>query len=168
MLRRLRIVGRICIVLGNSRYESASRERLQVCLKCVSNLLGINLLLVHIERKWFQIFFSLCRVLDRRLRPLIERIAFDALCFRWGDILHKGVELALRRSAMLGKDDEQLRQCRIRKFSAHRFRRSRIGQIEPYLILPPCSHCILSTGTLLPDAYPSALGTTAEASKTLI
>ena len=95
--------------LGYSCDKPAGHERLQVCLELVSNLLGINLSVVHVDRKRFQIFFSLCRVLYRRLRPLIERMAFDALCFCCGDILCKGIELTFRGSVILGKDDEEWR-----------------------------------------------------------
>jgi hypothetical protein len=42
--------------------------------------------------------------------------------FCCGDILGKGVEPAFQRSAMLGEDIEQRRQCRITEFSAYRFR----------------------------------------------
>src|SRR6516162_1395065 len=52
-LRRLRIVGGVGIVFGYSRDEPASGERLQVRLQCVSNLLGIDLPVVHVERKGF-------------------------------------------------------------------------------------------------------------------
>jgi hypothetical protein len=126
-LRRLRIVGGIGIVLGYSRDEPAIGERLQGWLQGVSNLLRIDLPVVHVERKGFQIFFLLRRILDRRLRPVVERIVFDAVLFCCGDILRKGVELAFRCSAMLGEDIEQRRQCRITEFSTYRFRRSGIG-----------------------------------------
>jgi len=52
-LRRLRIVGGVGIVFGYSRDEPASGERLQVRLQRVSNLLGIDLPVVHVERKGF-------------------------------------------------------------------------------------------------------------------
>src|ERR1700756_1993001 len=71
---------------------------------------------------------------------MVERIVFDAVLFRCGDILRKGVELAFQRSAMLGEDIEQRRQGGITEFSAYRFRRSRIVHIEPNLILPLRSH----------------------------
>src|SRR5262252_3434455 len=61
-LRRLRIVGGVGIVFGYSRDEPASGERLQVRLQCVSNLLGIDLPVVHVERKGFQILFLLRRI----------------------------------------------------------------------------------------------------------
>jgi hypothetical protein len=108
-LRRLRIVGGIGIVLGYSRDQPASGERLQVRLQRVSSLLGIDLSVIHVECKGFQILFPLRRILDRRLRPLVERIVFDAVLFCCGDILRKGVELALQLNAMLGEDIEQRR-----------------------------------------------------------
>jgi hypothetical protein len=141
---RLRIVGGIGIVLGYSRDEPASGERLQVRLQRVSNLLGIDLSVIHVECKGLQILFPLRRILDRRLRPLVERIVFDAVLFCCGDILRKGVELAFQRNAMLGEDIEQLRQCRLREFSAYRFRRSRVVHVEPNLILPLRSHAMLA------------------------
>src|SRR5215831_5587579 len=52
-LQRLRIVGGVGIVFGYSRDEPASGERLQVRLQRVSNLLGIDLPVVHVERKRF-------------------------------------------------------------------------------------------------------------------
>src|SRR5215472_5817640 len=52
-LRRLRIVGGVGIVFGYSRDEPASGERLQVRLQRVSNLLGIDLPVVHVKRKGF-------------------------------------------------------------------------------------------------------------------
>src|SRR5215831_17160056 len=52
-LRRLRIVGGVGIVFGYSHDEPASGERLQVRLQRVSNLLGIDLPVVHVERKGF-------------------------------------------------------------------------------------------------------------------
>src|SRR6516162_7584652 len=52
-LRRLKIVGGVGIVFGYSRDEPASGERLQVRLQRVSNLLGIDLPVVHVERKGF-------------------------------------------------------------------------------------------------------------------
>src|SRR5215469_15830757 len=52
-LRRLRIVGGVGIVFGYSRDEPASGERLQVRLQRVSNRLGIDLPVVHVERKGF-------------------------------------------------------------------------------------------------------------------
>src|SRR5215469_12379482 len=52
-LRRLRIVGGVGIVFGYSRDEPASGERLQGRLQRVSNLLGIDLPVVHVERKGF-------------------------------------------------------------------------------------------------------------------
>ena len=52
-LRRLRIVGGVGIVFGYSRDEPASGDRLQVRLQRVSNLLGIDLPVVHVERKGF-------------------------------------------------------------------------------------------------------------------
>src|SRR5215472_3706903 len=52
-LRRLRIVGGVGIVFGYSRGEPASGERLQVPLQRVSNLLGIDLPVVHVEHKGF-------------------------------------------------------------------------------------------------------------------
>jgi F0F1-type ATP synthase membrane subunit a len=36
------------------------------------------------------------RILDRRLRPLVERIAFDAPLFCCGDILRNGFDLTFR------------------------------------------------------------------------
>src|SRR5258706_3165636 len=139
-MRRLRIIGGIGIVLGYSFDDPAIGERLQVCLQRVRNLLGIDFPVVHVEHEGFQIFFLLRRILDRRLRPLIERITFDAVLFCRGDILRKGVELAFRRSAMIGEDIEQRRQCRITKLSAYRFRRGKIVDIESNLILPLRSH----------------------------
>src|SRR5215831_19941493 len=47
-LRRLRIVGGVGIVFGYSSDEPASGERLQVRLQRVSNLLGIDLPVVHV------------------------------------------------------------------------------------------------------------------------
>src|ERR1700747_745473 len=64
-LRRLRIAGGVGIVFGYSRDEPASGERLQVRLQRVSNLLGIDLPVVHVERKGFQIFFRLRRIFAR-------------------------------------------------------------------------------------------------------
>src|SRR5215472_6290542 len=52
-LRRLRIVGGVGIVFGYPRDKPASGERLQVRLQRVSNLLGIDLPVVHVERKGF-------------------------------------------------------------------------------------------------------------------
>src|ERR1700758_747727 len=75
---------------------------------------------------------------------MVERIVFDAVLFCCGDILGKGIELAFQRSAMLGEDIEQRRQCRITEFSAYRFRRSRIVHIESNLIMPLRSHAILA------------------------
>jgi hypothetical protein len=80
-LRRLRIVCGIRIVLGYSRNEPANGERLQVCLQRVSNVLGIDFPFAHVERKGFQILFLLRWSLDRRLRPLVERIVFHAVLF---------------------------------------------------------------------------------------
>ena len=77
-LRRLRIVGGIGIVLGYSRDEPASGERLQVHLQRVSNLLGIDLPVVRVDCKGSQILFLLRRILDRRLCPLVEWIVFGA------------------------------------------------------------------------------------------
>jgi hypothetical protein len=85
---------------------------LQVRLQRVSNLLGIDLPVVRVDCKGSQILFLLRRILDRRLRPLVERIVFGAVLFCCGDILRKGVELAFQRGAMLGEDIEQRRQCR--------------------------------------------------------
>jgi hypothetical protein len=144
VLRGLRIVGGIGIVLGYSRDEPATGDGLQVCLQRVSNLLGVDLPVIHVERKGFQIFLLLCRIFDRRLRPLVERTVFDAVLFCCGDILRKGIELAFRRSAMLGEDIEQRRQCRITDFLAYRFRGSRIVHIESDLIQPLRSHAILA------------------------
>ena len=52
-LRRLRIVGGVGIVFGYSRDKPAGGERLQVRLQRVSNLLRIDLPVVHVERKRF-------------------------------------------------------------------------------------------------------------------
>src|SRR5215469_5807511 len=105
-LRRLRIICGIRIVLGYSRNEPANGERSQVCLQRVSNVLGIDFPFVHVERKGFQILFLLRWILDRRLRPLVERIVFRAVLFCRGDIIRKGIELAFRCSAILCQDIE--------------------------------------------------------------
>ena len=68
-LRWLRIIGRIGVKLGYSIDDPAAGEWLQVCLQSVGNLLGIDLPVIHVERKGFQIFFSLRRIFDGCLRP---------------------------------------------------------------------------------------------------
>jgi hypothetical protein len=155
---RLRIVCGIRVVLGYSRNEPAGDERLQVRLQRVSDLLGIDLTFVHIERKGFQIFFFLRGNLDCGLCPLVQRIVFDAVLVCSGDILRKSVELAFWCSAMLGKDIEQRDQRRITYFSAYRFRGRRIVDIESNLILPLGSHAILALSRpFCPDFRPQIL-----------
>jgi hypothetical protein len=155
---RLRIVCGIRVVLGYSRNEPAGDERLQVRLQRVSDLLGIDLTFVHIERKGFQIFFFLRGNLDCGLCPLVQRKVFDAVLVCCGDILRKSVELAFWCSAMLGKDIEQRDQRRITDFSAYRFRGRRIVDIESNLILPLRSHAILALSRpFCPDFRPQIL-----------
>ena len=57
---------------------------------------------------------------DRRRRPLVERIVFDAVLFCCGDILRKGVELAFQRSAMLGEDIERRQSRNTEAYQIHR------------------------------------------------
>ena len=80
-LRRLRIVGGIGIVLGYSRDEPASGERLQVRLQRVSNLLGIDLPVVRVDCKGSQILFLLRRMPDQ-LRHLYHNVLVQYGQFR--------------------------------------------------------------------------------------
>ena len=101
-LRWLRIIGGIGIVFGYSPDKPTTGEQLKISLDRIGNLLVIDLATVHVDRKGLQIFFLLLRVLDRRLRPLVKRITFDAVLFCGGDIFREGVELTLSNSAMPG------------------------------------------------------------------
>ena len=153
--RWLRIVCGVRIVLGKSGKKPADSERLQIRLQAVSNLLGIDLLIFHIEREGFQIFFLLRPVLDRRLRPLVEWIIFDAVLFCCGNVLGKRIKLTLRRGVVRGEDVEELGQRRVIHLSPYRFRRCRIVYIESDLILPLRGHAITPFGLTDQPAFRS-------------
>src|SRR5215831_2332081 len=135
-LRWLGVVGRIGVVFRQSRDEPAGGERLQVCLKRVGNLLGIDFLILHIEREGPDVLFLLRRIFDRCLCPRKEWIVFNAARFRLRNIVREGVKLAFGEGAMFGKDIDQRRQRRIALLTAQRFRRGGILDVEPDLILP--------------------------------
>src|SRR5579872_548532 len=135
-LGRLRIVRRIGIVLGDSRDDPTIGERLQLSFQSVGYFLGINLLAIHVDGEGFHVPFFLSWVLDRRLRPLVERVVFHPLLFCSCDILSKGVELTPWLGTMLRKNFQRRRECRVRLLATHRFRGGRIAQIESNLVLP--------------------------------
>ena len=77
---RLGVVRGVRVVLGNSRDQRATDERLQVRFDRIRQRLSVHFITVHVEREGFEIFRLLFGILDRRLCPRVKRVV---LCARF-------------------------------------------------------------------------------------
>ena len=66
---RLGVVRGVRVVLGNSRDQRATDERLQVRFDRIRQRLSVHFITVDVEREGFEIFRLLFGILDRRLCP---------------------------------------------------------------------------------------------------
>src|SRR3954466_10708954 len=126
--------------------QRATHKWLQVGLKRVRFPLGVNFLTIHIKRERLKVLCLLRRVLDGRLGPGIQRVAFNALLFCLSHIACQRVELAQHRRMMPGQDvGERLQGWVVRRVS--RDLRQLFREGDPHLVLPFITHAAAPAGS---------------------
>ncbi len=93
-LRRLRIVGRISIVLREFIKQPLFGKWLQIRFKRMSLVAVIHFVAVELEGKCPHVLSLFDRIFDRIFCPMIERILVDAFDLRRFAISRKGIVLA--------------------------------------------------------------------------
>jgi hypothetical protein len=116
------------------------------------------------QRECLHVLAALRRVLDRRLRPPVERVPVRALPLRFRDVGLERVELVHERRAVRVQNLHQRPEHRSAAVGPGHAG-DLLGEIEPKLVLPVCAHgcpprfgCAAATGRRIVD--PAALGQT--------
>ena len=94
MRRRLRIVRRVGVVLRQGEKNARVEQGAQIPFESIRKGLVVDFFAFDIDGEGGGVLGLLLRIVDRRLRPSVERIVLDSVLFGFGHIIRKGVELA--------------------------------------------------------------------------
>ena len=127
-------MGGVGVVFHEPADDPGFGERLELRLERVGRRLVINFSAIDVEGEGLKILLLLHRVLDRRLRPGVERKLLDAVLLGGGDIFREGVVLALRHGAIPRQHCDERRQRRLDLPVGQRLRLLSVDEIEADLI----------------------------------
>ena len=130
---------------ASNRDDRTSDQRLEFGLQRVRLILFVNLLAPDIERKRFDVFCLLGRVVDGFFGPFIKMIIFDAISLGLADIIREGVELAFHDGMMPVQDIRQRRHRRIARIVPRHWREF-VAQRQPQLEFQVIAHGVLPIG----------------------
>lgn len=115
--------------------------------RAIRQPLGINLLAVEVDRKRFELFRPLRKMLDRPLST-IERIACRTLFLRFGHRTSEGIELTRHRRTVLREEVRQRPHRRMIRIAPHRF-----SPVAPRSAIFPAADELFATAGLLAAGF---------------